>query len=305
MVDARAEIPAVDLVDIRAKYLVCAERFGPRIPAGTVVTKAVVESRTNTSVRHYVPAGCAPTGGLLVWAHGGGWIAGSAAGFDRTAASLAAHSRTPVLSIDYSLAPESPFPVALHEARAVLAWVRSRAGAEVLGHDPRRVVAGGDSAGGNLITIAARGPGEHPLAGQVLVYPVTDRRMERPSYAGASPTLSAAALETCWKLYLGTAADSTGPDISPIDAELGGLPPTLIVLAGIDILHDDGAAYAAAMRAAGVEVETHTYPGLPHGFLDWAGSVGRSRDAHARVGRFVRTTASSGSRRVQSDSPTA
>ncbi|MGQ4601311.1 alpha/beta hydrolase fold domain-containing protein [Nocardia sp. R6R-6] len=302
VIDARARIPADGLPGIRAKYLLCAERFGPRIPVSTAVTELVVESAA-ASVRHYVPAG-GHTGGLLVWAHGGGWIAGSAAGFDGTAAALATHSRTPVVSIDYALAPENPFPRALQQVRDVLAWTRGRAGAQVLGHDPGRVVAGGDSAGANLITVAARDSAEHALAGQVLVYPVTDRRMTRPSYGGPSPILSKDALETCWQLYLGQSPDADGPEISPIDADLAGLPSTLIALAGFDVLHDDGVAYANALRTAGVEVETHTYPRLPHGFLDWAGTVAHSRAAQARVGRFVRAAVTSGRRRDQSDSRT-
>ncbi|WP_433504859.1 alpha/beta hydrolase [Pseudonocardia halophobica] len=291
VITARAAIPAADLVEMRGKYAICGERFAPAVPDDVAVRDLAVPvpGGDEVAVRTYAPAGMTVTDGLLVWAHGGGWITGSAAGFDGTAAALATSSATRALSIDYSLAPENPFPRALEEVRAVLDWVGSAEGAQAIGHDPARVVVGGDSAGGNLVTVAAR-TCSVALAGQVLAYPVTDRRMERASYAGPSPVLSAEAMATCWKLYLGDAADHTPhPDFSPVDGELAGLPPTLLVLAGLDILHDDGLAYADALRAADVAVEVADHADLPHGFLEWSAAVSRSREAHERIGAFIRS----------------
>jgi len=288
VVAARDAVPAGDLEAMRRKYAICGTRFAPSMQEGLQVHEHVIEENgRRTPTRLYQPAGAA-TGGLVVWAHGGGWITGSVAGFEGTAASIAAHSNTAVLSIDYALAPEHPFPHALEQVRDVVRWVREGDGVDVLGHDPDRVVVGGDSAGGNLVAVAARTPHLRPLVGQVLVYSVTDRRSTRPSYSEPSPVLSASALEACWDMYLGGPVTGPLPDFSPIDGELGGLPRTLLVQAGLDILRDDGVAYSAALRAAGVQVETHTYPDLPHGFLDWAGVVRQSREAHARIGRFVR-----------------
>jgi acetyl esterase len=289
VVAARAAIPATNLAEMRLKYETAGKRFAPPVPPTMSVRDLEVRLPVagSASVRSYVPASAQITDGLLVWAHGGGWITGSAAGFDGTAAALATHSATRTLSIDYSLAPENPFPRALDEVRAVIEWVQTAEATDALGHNAARVVVGGDSVGGNLITIAAsRSARTMPLAGQVLVYPVTDRRMtpcDRPS-----PVLTAEAMATCWKLYLGDAARAPHPDFSPLHADLAGLPPTLLVLAGLDILYDDGVAYGLALQAADVPTEVATYPDLPHGFLEWARLVQRSRHAHARIGEFVR-----------------
>ncbi|MEU1548375.1 alpha/beta hydrolase [Nocardia sp. NPDC005745] len=290
VIAARAAIPAADLSEMRLKYETVGRRFAPEVPPDMSVRDIEIEFRDtgSVSVRSYLPAGAPVTEGLLVWAHGGGWIIGSAAGFDGTAAALAAHSGTRTLSIDYSLAPENPFPCALDEVRAVIDWVRTAEASDMLGHDPARVVVGGDSAGGNLITVAAaQASGAVPLAGQVLAYPVTDCRVSTASDT-PSPALTAEALTTCWQLYLGDTERAPHPDFSPIHGDLAGLPPTLLVLAGLDILYDTGVIYGQALRAAGVPTEIVTYSDLPHVFLEWAREVRRSRHAHALIGDFVR-----------------
>lgn len=288
---ARAAIPAGDLGAMRRKYETAGRRFAQAVPPNMAVRDIEVTLATlgrRVPVRTYLPADAPAGGGLLVWAHGGGWITGSAAGFDGTAASLAAHCCTRTLSIDYSLSPENPFPRALDEVRAVIDWVRTLPASDVVGHDPARVVVGGDSAGGNLITVAAaQSAGAVPLAGQVLAYPVTSRRLDMASDT-PSPMLTADALAACWRFYLGGAERVPLTDVSPVDGDLAALPATLLLLAGLDILFDDGVVYGRALRAAGVATEVATYADLPHGFLEWAGAVGRSRDAHARIGRFVR-----------------
>lgn len=290
VVAERAAIPAAELAELRVKYGIAGQRFAAPVPPDVSVRTVEIPCRgAVVAARSYLPAGARVTDGLLVWAHGGGWIGGSAMGFERTAAQLAVHSGTRTLSIDYSLAPENPFPRSLHEVRAVMDWVRTAQASDLLGHDPARVVVGGDSAGGNLIAAAARtAAGPLPLAGQVLAYPVTTRAVAARDGVD-SPMLSAEAMATSWRLYLGDDEPATPhPDFSPIHGDLAGLPQTLLVLAGLDILHDDGVDFGQALRRAGVSTELIAYPDLPHGFLEWTGRVRRSREAHARIGNFVR-----------------
>lgn len=291
VVAERAAMQATNLAEMRVKYAIAGQRFAAPVPPDVSVSTVEIPCRGGAvAARCYLPTGGLVTDGLLVWAHGGGWIVGSAAGFERTAAQLAVNSHTRTLSIDYSLAPENPFPRGLDEVRAVVDWVRSAEAATLLGHHPARIVVGGDSAGGNLIAVAAAGAavGPPPLAGQVLAYPVTTRAV--PAQDGVnSPMLSAEALATSWRLYLGDDGPATPQrDFSPIHGDLAGLPPTLLVLAGLDILHDDGAGYGRALQEAGVSTEVIAYPDLPHGFLEWTGRVRPSREAHARIGDFVR-----------------
>lgn len=289
VVAARAKLPAANLEQLRLKYITAGRLFAPPVPAGMATLDIDIDVQPCGSVkaRLYTPADLRSTG-LLVWAHGGGWIAGSVAGFGGTAAALATASQTRTLSIDYSLAPEAPFPRAVDEVRAVVDWVQTLDAATALGHHFKRVVVGGDSAGGNLVSVVAASVPRHvPLAGQVLVYPVTTRTIGASISDVYSPTLTAEALSTCWRLYLGDAEPTPHQDFSPLHQDLSGLPSTLIVLAGLDILRLDGMKYGNALGAAGVSTEVATYSALPHGFLEWSDKVPASRRAIARIGDFV------------------
>lgn len=290
VVAARTSIPAADLNEARSKYETCGARFGPAVPADEVITSTWVDLGADgrVGVRIYKPF-AGDESSYLLWAHGGGWTVGSARGFGPTAAALAVASAATVVSVDYSLAPENPFPRAVVEVAGVLEWVLGGGLRGVRG-EALRVVVGGDSAGANLIlgaqqiTFAADHPG--PTA-QVLVYPVTDPRMDTPSYRLPSPTLSRDALGACWQMYAGT-TDLTDSRLSPIDADPTVAPTTLLVSAGQDILVDDGKRYATHLRNAGTLVVECEYPDMPHGFLEWSGAVERSREAVRRIGEFVR-----------------
>ncbi|AQA04621.1 hypothetical protein BVC93_21825 [Mycobacterium sp. MS1601] len=289
VVAARAKMPAANLEQLRLKYATAGRLFAPPVPARMTTDDIHIDmqSRGFVRARLYTPADVS-TAGLLVWAHGGGWISGSVAGFDGTAAALATASHTRTLSIDYSLAPEAPFPRAVDEVRAVIDWTQTTAGTTALGHRLDRVVVGGDSAGGNLVTLAAASAsGPMPLAGQVLAYPVTNHSVPDVTPNVYSPTLTAEALSTCWRLYLGNAETAAPQLFSPLHQELSRLPPTLIVLAGLDILHRDGVSYGNALNASGVSTRLATYPTMPHGFLEWADKVRASRHALAHIGKFV------------------
>jgi acetyl esterase len=225
------------------------------------------------AVRVYRPEGSGPFP-LLVWYHGGGWVIGSIAGGDGTCRRLAADAGVVVVSVDYRLAPEHPFPAAPEDCYAATLWAVDHA-AE-LGADPSRVAVGGDSAGGNLaavVCLMARDRAGPAIAHQLLVYPATDLLMSHPSVKtnGEGYLLTADTMRWFVDHYLGE-ADAKDPMISPIYAEdLTGLPPAHVITAEFDPLRDEGEAYAQLLEQAGVPTTMRRFDGQIHGFFGFAG----------------------------------
>jgi acetyl esterase len=229
--------------------------------------------RARVYVPRSAPAADAPG---LVYFHGGGWVVGSIESHDRLCRALAALADTVVVSVDYRLAPEHPFPAPPRDAIAATRWVLGNAG--LLGVDPRRVAVGGDSAGGNLAAVVAQAlrDDERRPAFQLLVYPATDLTRAMPSQAmfGDSYFLSRAASDWYLGHYLTRPEDKTDPLGSPLFAhDVSRLPPALVLTAGFDPLRDEGRAYAEKMRAAGVDVEHVCTEGQMHGFLHLGGAL--------------------------------
>lgn len=207
---------------------------------------------------------------ILVWYHGGGWVLGTLDLADSTARRLCSLGQCIVISVDYRLAPEHPYPAGLNDAYAAVVWAYQNA--KRFGGDASRIAVGGDSAGGTLATVVARFVRDRagfPLAFQVLVYPATDAAMDTPSYqANTTFGLTPDSMAWFWSLYLPAGADRTDPAISPLRSkDLSGLPPAYVVTAECDPLRDEGNAYAAALRAAGVEVHTECFAGQIHTFF--------------------------------------
>ncbi len=244
-------------------------------------------------VRHYAPPDVSETAApLLVYFHGGGFVIGDLDTHDELCRLLSRHAQTHVLSVDYRLAPEHPFPAAVEDSIAAVEW--ALANAPSLGADPRRVCVGGDSACANLATVAAttvaqRGIG---VCAQLLIYPVTDNA-DSPSR------------QTFARGYLLEQRDITAfdghylprdvpPDrawqLHPLRASsLAMLPPTLLVTAGFDPLRDEGQAYAAALRAAGVTVRERCESQLVHGFLHMTTAVPAALRAVKEIAHEWRT----------------
>ena len=205
----------------------------------------------------------------VVYFHGGGWVLGDIEGYDTLGRKLAATADVTVVLVGYRLAPEHPFPAAVDDAWAAVQRTEARVG-QLDGVVAPLVVAG-DSAGGNLaIVTALRARLDGPrLAAALLVYPVTDTDTTRASYLDPANQLlvSKPTMEWFFDHYLG-AADRADPDVSPLRVEdLSGFPPTALVLAEHDPLRDEGEAFAARLRAAGVRVEQRLFEGQMHCFF--------------------------------------
>ncbi|MFL5846692.1 MAG: alpha/beta hydrolase [Solirubrobacteraceae bacterium] len=267
------------LESVRNRYLELAVERGGAIEPVDAAEDVVFGRPDGGSVagRVYTPQHGVRVAGLLVWIHGGGWCIGDLDGFDRVCRSLANAGGMQVASIDYRLAPEHPYPAPLDDVCAAIDWALGRG-------EP--VVLGGDSAGANLATVALLRTGAAVRA-QVLVYPVTDGTMSGASYTDADERmLRRSEMESCWTAYRGD-LPADDPGVSPLHADLAGLPPALVVVAGNDILRSDGEAYAEALRAAGVEVESSLYEDMTHGFLRWGGVVDRSRELVCEIAAYA------------------
>ncbi|HEU0016385.1 MAG TPA: alpha/beta hydrolase, partial [Longimicrobium sp.] len=243
----------------------------PRTPVGAVRDLEIAGPGGPLRLRHYAPEADGPAP-LTVYLHGGGFTIGDLETHDEPCRILCRESASHVLSVEYRLAPEHPFPAALDDALAGLRWARAHA-AE-LGADPRRVAIGGDSAGGNLAAvIAAETRGDHPPAAQLLIYPATDSETERPSHGlyGAGWFLSMEDRAAFSAAYTGGAA-GRDPRVSPLYAtDLSGQAPALLVVAGFDLLRDEGLAYGEALAAAGSPVRVLRIAEHGHGFLHMTG----------------------------------
>ncbi|WP_433474228.1 alpha/beta hydrolase fold domain-containing protein [Spirillospora sp. CA-142024] len=248
---------------------------GPRLHSVEDVTVPVDGAVIPARIYRPVP-GTPPC--TMVYFHGGGWVTGDLEYSDELCRHLAHDAGCAVVSVEYRLAPEHPFPVPLADAYASLVWAADAVAAG------GRLAVGGDSAGANLAAACALRARDHGprLAFQLLVYPVTDHDFTRPSYvreADAFP-IGAEAMRWFWDRYAPDPAVRDDPALSPLRAvSLAGLPPAHVVLAGHDPLRDEGAAYAERLRNAGVPVSLREYAGLGHGFFRLTGAVGATRDA--------------------------
>jgi acetyl esterase len=244
---------------------------GGAVAVADVADRTVPGPAGALPVRVYTPEGEAPFP-IVVFFHGGGWVVGTLDSYDPLCRALAAATPAVVVSVDYRLAPEHRWPAAVEDAYAATLWASRNAAA--LGGAQHRLAVAGDSAGGNLaavVALGARDRGGPAIAFQLLVYPALDAAGDTASWRQHADgfQLTAAGMRWYWDHYLG-GADGTAPDASPLRAAfLGGLPPALVVGAEHDILRDEGEAYAARLREAGVEATATRQEGMVHGFLRW------------------------------------
>ncbi|WP_396918252.1 alpha/beta hydrolase [Mycolicibacterium sp.] len=271
-----------------------ARRKFSELPRREIHPEVVAENRTidgpagPVPVRIYRPP--AADGEILpvvVFIHGGGWSVGDLDSYDSTARRHAVGADAVVVSVDYRLAPEHPYPAAVDDVWAATQWVAGHA-AE-LGADADRMAVAGDSAGGNLSAVVAqlaRDAGGPHIRFQLLWYPATTWDTTLPSFRenAEAPILGLDAVKGFSKWYAGH-VDLADPPATLVPAratDLSGLPPAYIATAGHDPLRDDGARYAELLTAAGVPVELHNAETLVHGYLGYSGVVPAATEAFDR-----------------------
>ncbi len=238
----------------------------PDIAVARDLTIEVRDTQIRGRLYRSEPDGILP---LVIYYHGGGWLLGSIDSHDVTTRLLALASGFAVLSVDYRRGPECPFPVAVNDAVDAVRWAADHA--DELGIDPTRIAVAGDSAGGNLATVAAaviRDEGGPRLAMQVLVYPVTTCDLDR----GFDMTYEGHILyrdEMQWHQdnYLSSPDQAQDPRVAPLLADLHDLPPAVVVIAECDPIRPQGELYIDALRLAGVPVSVYDAPTLVHGFF--------------------------------------
>ena len=230
---------------------------------------------------------------LLVYFHGGGHVIGSLDTHDAIARNLCAGAGCAVASVDYRMGPEHKFPAAYDDCVAATRWLADNAGE--LGFDTNRIAVGGDSAGGNLaavVALNARDEGGPALCYQLLVYPVTDYRCSSGSYeryATGYGVLEAQTMRWFQGHYLGSEEDQSDWRASPLlTASLSNLPAAMVMTAECDVLHDEGVAYADALKKAGNQATHVECAGMIHGFFGLAPTISSAVQAQATAASALR-----------------
>ena len=259
----------------------------PQVPVARVEDRTIEGPRGAIALRLYWPehsddSSSGPLA-LHVFFHGGGWVVGNLDTHDEICRELCSGAGLLVVSVDYRLAPEHPFPAGLEDCYAAVCWASSHA--TELGARSDAVSIGGDSAGANLaaaVAIMARDRKGPELAFQLLAYPVTDQAMDTASYRDYADgyLLSRDLMDWFWSHYCPQPSDRTDPLASVLKApNLNGLPSALIMTAQYDPLRDEGEAYGERLKGAGVGVQLHRLDGLIHGFLSQVGYIKAARSA--------------------------
>lgn len=240
-------------------------------------------------VRIYKPAGTTGALPVLVYFHGGGWMTGSIAGSDRAVRLMANEAKAIIVSVQYRLAPENPYPAAWDDAEDAFTWAKDHAAS--FGGDPAMMAVGGDSAGGNLaVSVSTRrlAKGQTPPLYQLLYYPAVDMTRGYPSWAlfGQGYGLDVGYADYAVPRVFGT-HDLTDPEISPIKAtSLKDMPATILSTAGFDILRDAGRAYAKRLESEGVSVLYLNFASLNHSFLQASGVIAEADRAATETARI-------------------
>jgi acetyl esterase/lipase len=224
-------------------------------------------------VRIVRPAGAEDTLPVILYMHGGGWVLGNAGTHDRLVRELAVGAGAALVFVEYDRSPEARYPVAVEQGYATARWIVREGAAN--GLDPDRIAVAGDSVGGGMtaaLALMAHDRGDVRFVHQSMYYPVTDAAMDTGSYAQFAEGyfLTAGAMAWFWDCYCPDLERRAEPLASPLrasDEQLNGLPPALVIVDEADVLRDEGEAYAARLRAAGVAVTTVRYDGITHDFM--------------------------------------
>jgi acetyl esterase len=262
-----------ELEPVKARELAAAQRATlPPGPDALVQDRELVGPNGKVALRVFRPVGSdSRKSPVLVWFHGGGFVIGSVPESDSDCRHLATLASMTVVSVEYRLAPEHPFPAAADDCFAATTWVVEHA--DELGIDASRIAVGGDSAGGNLATVVAlmaRDRGTPRIRFQLLVYPVTDLvTLDTRSHHDNAEGYFLTRKTMFWfrDHYVKGEADRKNPYVSPLHADLRFLPPAFVVTAEFDPLRDEGEQYAERLERAGAVVKHRRYAGMIHGFF--------------------------------------
>lgn len=262
-----------------------------REPVARVVDRTIPGSAGEIPIRVYTPAGDDPFP-ILVYLHGGGWCFGDLEIGDATCRSFTNLVGCVVVSVDYRLAPEHPFPAGLEDCYSAVKWLAQNS--SLINGDASRMAVAGESAGGNLataVTMVAKERGGPPLAFQVLIYPNTDTRLSMPSIEENASGYGIGKEDVRWAVnnYFSNPADYDHPWAAVIQAnDLARLPPALIITAEFDPLRDEGEEYGRHLQAAGVPTIISRYEGVIHGFVSNAQIFEQGQQALAQVATALR-----------------
>lgn len=262
------------------------------IPFSNIQNTYIDAFYSKIPVRIYTPTGNRPFP-IIIYSHGGGWIAGSLDIFDSFCRKLSLKTNAIVISVDYRLAPENPFPSALNDVYNVLLWVNDNA--KSINGDKNKIALAGDSSGGNIMAVISQiskdksGPN---IICQVLIYPATNiYELTTKSWStfANNDFLSRKDMEKFISMYVPEKEDRKNPYASPLLAETFiNLPKTLIILAEIDPLYDDGIEYGKKLKEAGIQIEIKKYTGVPHGFITMDKVSNKSNEAIEHISSYLK-----------------
>lgn len=277
MLEQLGNMPSLESLPVpqaRAMLEAMSANHGEKIPLARVEDRKIPGPAGEIPVRLYTPEAPGPLP-ILVFYHGGGWVLGSLETHDDLCRALARAVPALVISVEYRLAPEDPFPAGLEDSYAALVWASENAAS--IGGDPARLAVGGDSAGGNLgavVCLLARDRNGPRIAHQLLIYPATDLREVdlRPDNVSLRENSKGYMLTQDMMMWFSshyiTPERRQEAYASPfLVPDLAGLPPATVITAEFDPLRDEGEAYAARLREAGVAAEATRYDGMVHGFI--------------------------------------
>jgi acetyl esterase len=286
--DARQQFSAEDAAKAVARLKGLAE--APE-PVGKVEDMRMIPGAAGPlTVRIYTPTGDGPFP-VIVYFHGGGFAIATIDTYDTSARALTNLAGAIVISVEYRKAPENKFPAAVEDAVASYQWALANAAS--LNGNPDKMAVAGESAGGNLATVVcllARDRGVKMPVHQLLVYPITNNDIETPSYleyAHAIP-LNKPAMEWFFQNYLLNLEDGNNPLVSPLKANLQGLPSATIIGAEIDPLQSEGKQYADKLKAAGIPVDYKLYFGVTHEFFGMGAVVDKAKEAESQAAADLR-----------------
>lgn len=283
-------VPSLPLGNRVVRWLA---RAALRLMPGARVDGVAVATKVSPALRVYTPAERQSDAALL-WIHGGGFVIGGAKQDDAFCAGTSRELGIMVVSVDYRLAPESPFPAPLDDCHATIRWMRDDS--EALGIDPARIAVGGQSAGGGLAaTLVQRLHDEgRGAVAQWLFSPMLDDRtaarhaLDEPAHLIWNNRLN----RIGWRAFLGAEPGSMLPDYAAAARrlDLTGLPPAWIGIGALDLFKDEEVDYARRLREAGVPVTSEIVPGAPHGFESWANGTELASAYVARARSWLRAS---------------